>query len=522
VRAVSWIRDESGGATVYAMFVLALSAMLGGLAIDASNAWRGRGQLDVIATIASHAGAVSLAQDASPESVAKAVSDIITRNHADDMFQSELALSGEPGLGKPVQVLHYDPEDNRLEKITLADTAPNAVVVRVRHDQADGSALPTFFLNALGIASWDLDSYAVAALIQPSQCAAGDAVVSRDLLLVEGKLAVGEGFCFHAQQLMEFSLTPILKPGARLSLPDLEACQGTCADLLATPEGLTAATELNVLQPDFSQQINAAALAFGNSRSTNPERLAFFQQRRISRDLSPLAELGIDVENLVTGAVVDLEPIQVERARHLPQGLVYRVSCADQPEDMFLVLGGPGPTLHGSALITDCPVVVAQVGGLSRALLISTWKGIAGVDLPAIEVMAHEMTKACPRTRSVLMAQAPVFLLPGASGRGLGLVSATEIALFPDSEKSLPTNHYGLSLHAGKSVDIRGNHRFEACGVLDEERLLPQMRIIRQVMPNNMDEFYPPRLTPSEGARHVTPKEEQRIAPQDDVLASLP
>jgi hypothetical protein len=438
------------------------------------------------------------------------------------MFQAELALSGLRGPGSPVQILHYDPELNQLEATARSDAAPNAVAVRVRHDKGDGSALPTFFLHMLGIASWDLESHAVAALIQPSRCAAGDAVLSRDLILTEGRLAVGEGFCFHAQQLIEFSELPILKLGAWFSLPDLDACQDRCADLLETAEGMAGATEQNVLQPDFNQHINTVAQIFTDSSSESPERLAFFKKRPISSDLSALTELGVDIEELATGAVVDLEPIHIERARHLPQGLVYRVSCVNQPEDTFLVLGGPGPTLHGAALVTDCPVVLANVGGLSQALVISTWKGIAGVDLPGIEVMAHEKVSACARTRSVLMAKEPVFLLPGASGTGLGLVSATDIELFPDSENSRYTNHYGLSLHAGTKIYIQGAHRFDACGVSDEENLFPPMRIIRQVMPENMEEFYPPRLTSPEGARHLTPKAQPHIESQDDVLASLP
>jgi hypothetical protein len=502
--SLQFMRSEDGAATVYAMFVFALAAMLGGLAIDSVNASRGRAQLAVIADIASHAGVVALAQDASLRVVQNAVSDIVKRNGAEALLHDPLAPNGGPEVGNAVQILHYDAESNRVQAITSSGSLPNAIAVMVRYDEANGNALPTIFLHMLGIASWDLGHDAVTALMKPSNCSAGDTVLSRDLLSGFGRITVGQGFCLHAQHLMEFSLPPILEPGAWFSLPDLDACRGICAELLTKPEGQTAASELNILQPEFNQHIGNLAQAFSDPLSSSPDRMAFFKSRPVSLDLSSLAEVGVDIGNLATGAVVDLEPIQIDRARQLPQGLVYRVSCAKEPEDKFIFLGGPGPKLEGSALVTDCPVVVARAGDLSSALVISTWPGVSGLNLPAVEIMAVENYTGCRRTRSVLMAQEAVYLLSGASGTGLGLVSATEIQLFAPSGGGQRTQHYGLAVHAGKKVYLGGEHLFEACGVPDEEGLLPPMHIVRQVTPVNMASVYPPKLRTSEGARHLT------------------
>ena len=503
-RSLQLMRKEDGAATIYAMFVFVLAAMLGGLTIDTVNAWRARAQLAVIADIASHAGVVALAQDASLRVVQSAVLDIVRRNGSEALLHDPLAPRDGPELGDAVQILHYNPESNRIQAVTSSESPPNAIAVMVRYDEAYGSALPTIFLNMLGIASWDLGQDAVTALMKPSNCSAGDTALSRDLLSGDGKITVGPEFCLHAQHLMEFSLPPFLEPGAWLSMPDLDKCRDTCAALLTTPEGKAAASELNILQPAFNQHINNLAQAFSDPLSLSTERMTFFKSRPVSVDLSTLAEVGVDIENLATGAVVDLEPIQIDRARQLPQGLVYRVSCAKEPEDTFILLGGPGPKLEGSALVTDCPVVVAHVGDLSGALVISTWPGVSGLNLPAVEIMAVESYTGCRRTRSVLMAQEAIYLLSAASGTGLGLVSATEIQLFAPSGGGLRTQHYGLALHAGKNVYLRGEHRFEACGVPDEEGLLPPMHIVRQVTPINMASVYPPKLRTSEGASHLT------------------
>ena len=198
------------------------------------------------------------------------------------------------------------------------------------------------------------------------------------------------------------------------------------------------------------------------------------------------------------------------------------MSCAGQPQETFLLVGSPGPTMSGSVLLTDCPVVVSRPAGLSRALVISTWKGIAGAGLPAIEVMARGISGTCRGSRSILMAQQPVFLLPGAAGDGLGLVSATDVALFAPPADDPRAQHRGLSVFAARTAYVEGDHQFEACGVADEEGLLPPMRIIRQVMPENMETIHPSGPAASKGPRRLTPRAPLHSASQDELIAALP
>ncbi|TGD61794.1 hypothetical protein EYC08_17735 [Tabrizicola sp. WMC-M-20] len=269
-------------------------------------------------------------------------------------------------------------------------------------------------------------------------------------------------------------------------MPSLNGCEDGCAALLSTATGRQAATEVNMLQSDIGTRINATAAAFVELGRNAPERAAFFAQRPLSADLSTLAEVGVDVRELQTGAVVTLEPLQIQRARHLPQGLTYWVSCAGMPENEFLILGKPGPTIEGSALVTDCPLVVSQTRDVVRSLVVSIWAGIPGLDLPGIEIMARGSGGGCRRGRTVLMSQQGVLLLPGASGSGLGLVSATHIMIAPASQARRAVRHRGLALHAEQTIAIEGRHQFDACGLPDAEGLLPTLHVIRHVVPENM------------------------------------
>jgi hypothetical protein len=245
-------------------------------------------------------------------------------------------------------------------------------------------------------------------------------------------------------------------------------------------------SETNFIQPPPEARIMALAEAFATPRLRRPEREAFFAERPRAADLSALDEIGIATADLATGDVVDLRPIHVARIRELPAGLVYRVSCARGPADRFLLLGDPGPAMRGAALVTDCPVVVANAADIAGGLVVSTWGGLPGIDLPGIEVVNGNEAAGCGG-RAVLMALRSVFLLPGTSGSGLALVSAGDIEAFAPPGGSTPTRHRGLAAHAGGDIRIEGAHRFEACGTPDTAGLLPPLQVIRQVSPVNAE-----------------------------------
>lgn len=471
------VRAEAGGSTALALFGLAFCLVLAGLAIDVGQARHATAQLAVAADAAAHAGAVALAatggeadpwEDAGDEAVLTAVTALMARN--------------APGLpGGATRALHYDPATNRLEEPQLAGASANAVLVRLGRSRAAGTALPTVALRLFGTPALDLAGLSVAALVPTRLCAAGDGLYARGHLEAAGRIVAGSGLCLHAQRTIRLGALPELAAGTRLSLPRRADCRGHCAELGAP------VTETNLIQPPHGARIAALAEAFATPRLRRPEREAFFADRPRAADLSPLEELGVVTADLRTGDVVPLRPIQLMRARELPAGLVYRVSCAREPADRFLLLGDPGPVMRGAALVTDCPVVVASAADIAGGLVISTWGGLPGSALPGIEIVNGDDAAGCTGGRAMLMALRSVFLLPGTSGSGLALVSAGDIEAFAPPEGAAPTRHRGLAAHAGGDIRIEGAHRFEACGTPDPAALLPPLQVIRQVTPVNAE-----------------------------------
>ena len=513
--------NEAGGVTAYALFVFSICMMLGGLAIDISNAWRTRTELSVISDIGAHAGIVELARSGSPSAAHGAALLSVAGNRSSrrkDQNPDQARASITPT--ERIFALRYDPEQNLILPSLPDDPAANAIAVQLRYDTAERTSLPSIFLQMVG---WNIGSHSIAALVPSRRCIGGNGLFSRGEILLDRYTEFGQDVCMHAQRRMTFWTPPKLAQGAQVSLPNLNGCEERCTDLLTSAIGREAMTEVNLLQPGFAAHMEALAQSFTIPALDSPAKRAFFAHRPLARDLSALSELGVAVSKLKQGAVVDLQPIQLQRARHLPRGLVYSVSCVGEREDTFLILGAPGPTLHGSALVTDCPVVVSRARDLSDALVTSTWDGIPGTTLPGIEIMARGSGGPCRKKRSVLMARQQILLLSGASASGLGIVSAAEVTLQPPPAQGPETTHRGLSVHAGHTIHVEGEHRFEACPEIEDDGLLPPRQIIRYVEPANLHSIFPPATKlPAEMGRRVSPKEQPHNKTQGDARAALP
>ena len=109
-------------------------------------------------------------------------------------------------------------------------------------------------------------------------------------------------------------------------------CGSNCTDTVS--QGAEAAEfEANLIRPDLPGLIRGlrAQLTAPLSRMAlgqTPARDSFFAHRTLPSDLSALDEVGVPIDRLKTGTVVQLSPTAFSRLRVVPQGLVYQVMCA--------------------------------------------------------------------------------------------------------------------------------------------------------------------------------------------------
>lgn len=322
--------DESGSGTVFFLFAMAICLMLAGLSLDAGNAWRQREVLRLSADVAAHAGASVLAKGGS------GVAARVAALHATD-YNTPESRQGRVIYDpfEDVRVVSYDPATNHI----VFSGPANAVAVRLQRNDRVRNPVPTFLLGLVGLDNWQVDVESVAALLPTERCVNGSGVYARGKLTLEGVGAVGEGACLHSQDLIQLMQPVTFAKGAGVSMPDLNDCAGMCDN--ATSAGFDrASAEMNLITPKVADHVGRLAEGFADPLQKLDEEAAFFAAHELAEDLSALDEIGVGIDDLTVGDVVDLDREMFLRARALPSGLVYNVRCgSDETESDVLAIG---------------------------------------------------------------------------------------------------------------------------------------------------------------------------------------
>lgn len=145
-------RDERGAGTVFMVAMLPVFLALAGLAIDSANAYRMRNILQGAADAAAMAATLALPDSNAATAAAVAYAKLNLPNHGNVLVAAD------------VQTGNWDPATHTFKK---GGTPVNSVRVTTRLTAANGNAVPTTFLNIIGIDHWDVAAQSTAAAEQP-------------------------------------------------------------------------------------------------------------------------------------------------------------------------------------------------------------------------------------------------------------------------------------------------------------------------------------------------------------------
>ncbi len=215
----SFIQDEDGIATVWAMGWLVLCLALSGLAIDTTNAFRIRQMLQDTADIAAHAGVLELATagnadiEARVEAAANQFADL---NMGNKRF-------GDVLINSDILVGKWDPLAKTFVEMPVGSVvSPNAVKVVTRQSGGASSVVGTFFLRFVGFNFFTLDASAVAMQFV-SKCDR-DGIIAGGIVKLSTQQQFLDGFCIHGQQGIDMSVANYFELGTIASMPDLALC----------------------------------------------------------------------------------------------------------------------------------------------------------------------------------------------------------------------------------------------------------------------------------------------------------
>jgi Flp pilus assembly pilin Flp len=474
-----FVRDEDGAGTIFALILLMVCMGLMGVAVDFTNAWRHREMLKSTADVAAHAGIIAMAKGGNIGTVRSAATHAIELNtpveQYGDILHDEL---------EDVLPLHYDAATGILTDIGEI----NAIRVVVQRSADVANPVPTFFLKLAGIKSWDVAADSVAVVDATQMCNNNDGIFAKGGIELRANTSVGAGGCIYSQSGVWMPQKTTFDSGALVGMPDLVDCRGKCVDY-ANPGVEAAVFEANLLMPDLGNLIDATFAAFVDAKVTTDDETAFFADKPMGADLSPLDEIGINTTALRTGSLVALTPASWAKLRSVPAGLVYFVECAAQGKEATNVLtltdSGAGHAIEGVAILTTCAVQFDGTADVRSALIISTANGPKPAITAADGALIGDPTLGCSGAdRSVIMAKGDLMAPSDFAGSNVALVVDGDITLAANSAAS-EVESTGLSLFATGAVKVAAGHSFHACG-LPPYALVPKISVIRFVMPTSL------------------------------------
>lgn len=510
-----WWRGEDGAGTTFFLFCIVICLMISGLSVDVGNAWRQRELLSLSADVAAHAGASVIAREGEKMAIVAAAVGASKLNTPTETYGRVIY---DPY--SDVEALHYDPGTNML---SMAGPI-NAVSVHLQRSARVQNPVPTFLLKFIGQNAWDINVVSVAAVIPTTRCDSGDGIYAHQGIAMGGEAFVGAGVCVHSQKGVDLQKRSTFAAGSGLSMPDFSDCNGNCNDM--TSPGIGAASaETNLIMVDPAEHIDTLSAAFINGNETLPEETEFFAARSLAEDLSALDELGVDTSELVLGDVVRLNQDLFSRARELPAGLVYDITCegpegsptvltiggraadpdieddpdADTtvPEDFiedFDAGGEPlvepeatddaAPVLEDLVLVTDCLLHFTEKAQVQGSVIFST-RAAKGIALTADEgASVGDPKLTCkPALQSAIMAKGGMSVPASFTASNVSFLMAGDIAIAGNPE-GVPALHRGTSLHSGGRVQLEGDQSFQACGT-GLDMVLPKLNVIKYVIPTD-------------------------------------
>jgi hypothetical protein len=471
------LHDEAGGVTVLALFSLILTVLCVGFAVDASNLYRYQAMLRMAADTAAHAGASALARGATAEAAEAAALEILARN----MTADPKDLLADPG--QDLRAMVVNSADGTLSKPD-PDTRANAMLVSLQHSKAAHNPIPTLVLGLFGFDSWSAGATSVAVISTTRRCENAAGLFAQGSITIgsDGNgMVPGDGLCVHSQQALSLPEgRDSLAEAPRLSLPSRVDCSGgDCAN----------AAEVNLIMPDIGTYVARMAGGFADPGQILQEERDFFADRPIARDLEPLLEIGAEVRTLQTGSVVALSPFRFRLLRDVPPGLVYLVLCgqpgaeieAGKQEEIIVGEWEESPALRDIALVTSCPIRLAEHARIEGALVISTAEenGMAGA---APGAMLGDPNGTCDAARrSVVMTTRDLVLPSHLLTSNLAAVAAGDVQLGLTNDMTSVRGR-GIAVHAGGDILGTGTQSFMPCPAAADP-VLPALRVISHTMP---------------------------------------
>jgi hypothetical protein len=471
--ALGFASDEDGAGTVFGLFLFMVIVILGGAALDGSNAWRNATHLSASADAAAHAGAVALANGGAIGDVRTMAEAAATANMPEVTYGAVVGDAIEN-----IQLMHFD-TDTRI--LTAGGTA-NAVVVDLGQTRGNTNAVRTYFLRLMGVDSWDVTGRSIAVYDATAECSNVDGIFAEDEVSLSSQNSVGSGFCVHSQEAVWLPQQNSFGPGSVVSMPNLADCKSKCDD--ASNPGINPMA-INMILPDFRDYILDTYDAFNASSSTL--KTTWFNAKSLgigswNLHVKPLKDIGVkNTTFLGQGSVVTLTWDQFHALPSLPSGLVYNVDCPNNGNSSKtkLTFNGTTGVMEDAAIITDCSIEFGDGARVLGSLVVTIREQSTATVTSGSSVTVADPTQQCHNgDRTTVMSLGKVSVPAEFVMSNVTLVVDDDVNVASATSSGIVSR--GLSIYSSGKVSLSSQHTLEVCG--GSNLLAPEGKVIRHVM----------------------------------------
>ncbi len=430
MRSIRRFARDAEGSIGWSLGWLMIFLVFGGLAVDASNAWRVRAMLQATSDSAAHAGALQLPDAAAAVGEAMRISQANLPAARFGMVTPQAA----------VDVGRWDPATRTLD---TTSPVPDAVRARAMRTAANNNRVDTFLLKLAGFTSWDISTYSTVQIFTPD-CIL-DGLVARGTVEASSQNDFRNTICVHGQQGVKLSIGNTFGDDVIVSMPDLDDLQVPSGDTSANP-GLAEALREKPLQPRLVSRLDEILPAL---KDYNSDWQPSYIQSAVG-SVYTVSESAFDASTLVAGNVYDVtchggNPLKIE-----------------------------GPIdVHDVVIVTNCKVHLGTGVVVENATIATS--STSGQSFTGAEgVQLGRADNCAPGGGAQLLTLGGVHFAAKMAFQGSQIIAAGDAMITAQAEGIL-----GTSVQAGGDIKLTSQSSFGTCdGQVDEEYAARYFRIV--------------------------------------------
>ncbi|MBA3908875.1 MAG: hypothetical protein C0524_03095 [Rhodobacter sp.] len=464
-RVPTFLRDREGGITGGGLIFVIVFLMVGGLAVDVSNAITQRTHLQLTADATAHSAlyvrnlelgateddaktaAVALAKENMPESLYGNVLD------ADDI---------EFGVWDAATRTFSPDPDSR--------TAARAVA---RRSGGGGNEVATYLLKFAGFTSWDVSADSVFETYEPPCLREG--FVAENMVDIQSNNSYFKGFCLHSNDVVSLNSNNFFESGTVVSMPDLSSLELPQSGY-DTNEGLAEALRYGAMQIRLINALSEVSTVWSSGKDDMWEFIQLAARNGQLDDITKAKRTLNIVNGKPSNSTASSDTVEATKDlldrngnSGLRQNAVNYVYCSSSSTQVSIKT-----VLTNVVIITNCQIQFGSGGAIEDGIIATLHTSLSSIGGSA-DARIGRNDDCAVGGGAQLVSLGGMNFASGVSIQGGQLIALKEIAFAANGD-----GLKGTSIISGDTVSGTSNMEMGLCGTGMEDNLtLPYFRLVQ-------------------------------------------